>query len=67
MKVSVPSDDPDTPAVESFIKLEYYNSVMLVQYVHSTLASLAKVIKGKVFFLEFFKFLFIVRLLLVWV
>ncbi|XP_047126593.1 cytoplasmic dynein 2 heavy chain 1 isoform X1 [Hydra vulgaris] len=46
MKVSLPSDDPDTPPVESFIKLEHYNSIMLVQYVHSTLASLAKVIKG---------------------
>ncbi|XP_033632471.1 cytoplasmic dynein 2 heavy chain 1-like isoform X2 [Asterias rubens] len=46
-KLQAPSEKSgsDNP-VTSFIQLERYNAVMLVQFVHSTLAALSKVIRG---------------------
>lgn len=46
-KVQIPLENERTAPVESFVKLEHYNAIQLVQNVHVTLASLAKVIKGK--------------------
>ncbi|XP_057314672.1 cytoplasmic dynein 2 heavy chain 1-like isoform X2 [Hydractinia symbiolongicarpus] len=45
-KVHAPVDNENTQPVESFVRLEHYNAVLLVQHVHATLSSLAKVIKG---------------------
>lgn len=45
-KVQIPLENERTAPVESFVKLEHYNAIQLVQNVHVTLASLAKVIKG---------------------
>ena len=45
-KLSPPQEDENSLPVTSFIMLELYNAVNLAQHIHSTLASLAKVIKG---------------------
>lgn len=46
-KVQPPSDKSGTAGpILSFIQLERYNAVQLVQFVHSSLASLSKVIRG---------------------
>merc|ERR1712193_377868 len=45
-KLQSPAESDNTPPVNAFVKLEHYNAVLLIQKVHSTLASLAKVIKG---------------------
>jgi len=45
-KLSPPQEDENSLPVTSFIILELYNAVNLAQHIHSTLASLAKVIKG---------------------
>ncbi|XP_033122293.1 cytoplasmic dynein 2 heavy chain 1-like, partial [Anneissia japonica] len=48
-KVQLPTDKSGTePPINSFILLEHYNAIQLVQYVHSTLASLSKVIRGSI-------------------
>ncbi|XP_071126281.1 cytoplasmic dynein 2 heavy chain 1-like isoform X2 [Mytilus edulis] len=46
-RVSPPSDKTgqELPVV-SFIKLEYYNAIKLVQSIHQSLASLSKIIRG---------------------
>ncbi|XP_077984893.1 cytoplasmic dynein 2 heavy chain 1-like [Glandiceps talaboti] len=47
MKVEAPSDKSVSQGpITSFILLEKYNAVKLVQFVHSTLAALSKVIRG---------------------
>ncbi|XP_063970614.1 cytoplasmic dynein 2 heavy chain 1 [Lytechinus pictus] len=46
-KVQPPSDRSGTQGpIDSFIQLERYNALQLVQFVHSTLAALSKVIRG---------------------
>ncbi|XP_070553238.1 cytoplasmic dynein 2 heavy chain 1-like isoform X2 [Ptychodera flava] len=47
MKIQPPSEKSGSHLpINSFILLENYNAVKLVQYVHSTLAALSKVIRG---------------------
>ena len=46
-KLLPPKDNERTQPIESFILLEHYNAIQLAQQVHASLASLAKVIKGK--------------------
>ena len=47
MKVAPPSDKSGSESpITSFIKLEQYNAVRLVQGVHASLAALSKVIRG---------------------
>jgi len=47
MKVSLPSDKTGSdPPIKSFILLERYNAIKLVQSVHASLAALSKVIRG---------------------
>ena len=45
MKLSPPSDNGESP-ITSFVLLERYNAIKLVQHVHGSLAALSKVIKG---------------------
>ena len=46
-RVSPPSDKTgQEPPVVSFIKLEHYNAIKLVQSIHQSLASLSKIIRG---------------------
>jgi len=45
-KYQLPNDSDSTPPVDSFVQLEHYNAIQIVQNVHSTLSSLAKTIKG---------------------
>ncbi|CAB3978327.1 cytoplasmic dynein 2 heavy chain 1-like [Paramuricea clavata] len=45
MKLAPPADKGESP-VTSFVQLERYNAVRLVQHVHGSLAALSKVIKG---------------------
>ena len=45
MKLAPSSDKGESP-VTSFVQLERYNAIRLVQHVHGTLAALSKVIKG---------------------
>ncbi|XP_071951365.1 cytoplasmic dynein 2 heavy chain 1-like isoform X2 [Antedon mediterranea] len=48
-KVQVPTDKSgNEPPINSFILQEYYNAVHLVQFIHSTLASLSKVLRGSI-------------------
>lgn len=46
MKVSAPAETGDESPVTSFVQLERYNAIRLVQIVHASLASLSKVIRG---------------------
>ncbi|CAH1776602.1 unnamed protein product [Owenia fusiformis] len=47
MKIAAPSDKTgNTPPTTSFILLEQFNAIKLVQSVHASLASLSKVIRG---------------------
>ncbi len=45
MKPAPPADKGESP-VTSFVQLERYNAIRLVQHVHGSLAALSKVIKG---------------------
>lgn len=46
-KVQPPSDKSGTISpISSFIQLERYNAIHLVQFVHASLAGLSKVIRG---------------------
>ena len=45
MKLTPSSDKGESP-VTSFVQLERYNAIRLVQHVHGSLAALSKVIKG---------------------
>lgn len=46
MKVSAPAETGDESPVTSFVQLERYNAIRLVQIVHASLSSLSKVIRG---------------------
>lgn len=46
MKVSAPAEAGDESPVTSFVQLERYNAIRLVQIVHASLSSLSKVIRG---------------------
>ncbi len=45
-KVHAPDDATSGSPITSFIAVEQFNAIQLVQHVHASLASLAKVIKG---------------------
>ena len=45
-KVSLPTEKQGDQPVVSFIQLERYNAIKLVQSIHGTLAALSKVIRG---------------------
>lgn len=45
-KVSTPGESSNDSPIKSFILLERYNAIKLVQSVHQSLASLSKVIRG---------------------
>ncbi len=45
-KLKALNDDANDPPITSFIALERFNALQLVQHVHASLASLARVIKG---------------------
>ena len=46
MKISAPAETDDESPVTSFVQLERYNAIRLVQIVHASLSSLSKVIRG---------------------
>ncbi|GAB6032228.1 Cytoplasmic dynein 2 heavy chain 1 [Chamberlinius hualienensis] len=46
VKASVDPPDGSGEPLTSVIQLEYFNAVKLVQYIHSTLASVSKVLRG---------------------
>ena len=46
MKLSAPAETGDESPVTSFVQLERYNAIRLVQIVHASLSSLSKVIRG---------------------
>jgi dynein heavy chain 2 len=46
MKISPPSETGSDSPVTSFVLLERYNAITLVQTVHASLAALSKVIRG---------------------
>ena len=46
MKISAPTETGDETPVTSFVQLERYNAIRLVQIVHASLSSLSKVIRG---------------------
>ncbi|XP_074620352.1 cytoplasmic dynein 2 heavy chain 1-like [Acropora palmata] len=46
MKITAPAETGDESPVTSFVQLERYNAVRLVQIVHASLSSLSKVIRG---------------------
>ena len=45
-KLAIPSPADDGNPVKSFVQLEYYNGVQLLQTVHKSLSGLSKVIRG---------------------
>jgi len=46
MKISAPTETGEESPVTSFVLLERYNAIRLVQIVHASLSSLSKVIRG---------------------
>lgn len=46
MKITAPAETGDESPVTSFVQLERYNAIRLVQIVHASLSSLSKVIRG---------------------
>lgn len=46
MKVTPPGESSTESPIKSFILLERFNAIKLVQSIHHTLASLSKVIRG---------------------
>ena len=46
MKISAPAETGEESPVTSFVQLERYNAIRLVQIVHASLSSLSKVIRG---------------------
>lgn len=46
MKISPPVESGSESPVTSFVQLERYNAIKLLQTVHASLASLSKVIRG---------------------
>lgn len=46
MKISAPAETGEESPVTSFVLLERYNAIRLVQIVHASLSSLSKVIRG---------------------
>lgn len=46
MKISAPTETGEESPVTSFVQLERYNAIRLVQIVHASLSSLSKVIRG---------------------
>ena len=46
MKLSAPTETGEESPVTSFVQLERYNAIRLVQIVHASLSSLSKVIRG---------------------
>ena len=46
MKITAPSEAGEESPVTSFVQLERYNAIRLVQIVHASLSSLSKVIRG---------------------
>lgn len=46
MKVMAPGESSNDSPIKSFILLERYNAIKLVQSVHHSLAALSKVIRG---------------------
>ena len=45
-KVAPPSDKGNTTPIVSFIMLERFNAIKLVQNIHGSLATLSKIIRG---------------------
>lgn len=45
-KITAPAETGDESPVTSFVQLERYNAIRLVQIVHASLSSLSKVIRG---------------------
>ena len=46
MRVQPPTEDGSLSPIQSFLQLERYNGIQLVQTIHENLASLSKVIRG---------------------
>lgn len=46
MKVQPPIEDGTSTPIQSFLQLERYNGIHLVQQIHENLAALSKVIRG---------------------
>ena len=46
MKISAPTETGEESPVTSFVQLERYNAIRLVQIAHASLSSLSKVIRG---------------------
>ncbi|CAF5095448.1 unnamed protein product, partial [Rotaria magnacalcarata] len=46
LKVQPPVEDGSLSPIQSFLQLERYNGIQLVQTIHENLASLSKVIRG---------------------
>ena len=46
MRISAPAEIGEESPVTSFVLLERYNAIRLVQIVHASLSSLSKVIRG---------------------
>ena len=45
MKLSAPSEQSSSDPIKSFVQLEFYNGVNLIQSIHKSMASLVKVIR----------------------
>ena len=46
LKVQPPNEDGSLSPIQSFLQLERYNGIQLVQLIHENLAALSKVIRG---------------------
>ena len=46
MKMSAPSEQSSSDPIKSFVQLEFFNGVNLIQFIHKSMASLVKVIRG---------------------
>ena len=46
MKLSAPNEQSSSDPIKSFVQLEFYNGVNLIQSIHKSMASLVKVIRG---------------------
>ena len=46
MRIQPPIEDGSLTPIQSFLQLERYNGIQLVQTIHENLAALSKVIRG---------------------
>jgi dynein heavy chain 2 len=46
MKMIAPAEESISDPIKAFVQLEFYNAVNLIQFIHKSMASLVKVIRG---------------------